>query len=66
MTHTFEPTTPARDANALLGLTVVLILTTWSFFGRFSVVAAVGSTPSPNGPCSVTRQFGPMNWSSSM
>ena len=33
-------TTPSRDANALLALTVVLILTTWSFFGRFSVVAA--------------------------
>ena len=40
MTHTFEPATPSRDANALLALTVVLILTTWSFFGRFSVVAA--------------------------
>lgn len=33
-------TTPSRDANALLALTVVLIVTTWSFFGRFSVVAA--------------------------
>jgi hypothetical protein len=41
MTHAFEPTTPSRDANALLALTVVLILTTWSFFGRFSIVAAV-------------------------
>ena len=40
MPHAFEPTTPSRDANALLALTVVLILTTWSFFGRFSVVAA--------------------------
>src|SRR5688500_12256655 len=40
MTHTFEPATPSRDANALLALTVVLILTTWSFFGRFSIVAA--------------------------
>ena len=40
MTHTFEAGTPSRDANALLALTVVLILTTWSFFGRFSVVAA--------------------------
>jgi hypothetical protein len=40
MTHTFEAATPSRDANALLALTVVLILTTWSFFGRFSVVAA--------------------------
>jgi hypothetical protein len=41
MTHTFEPATPSRDATALLALTVVLILTTWSFFGRFSLVAAV-------------------------
>jgi hypothetical protein len=41
MTHTFEPATPSRDANALLALTVVLILTTWSFFGRFSLVAAM-------------------------
>lgn len=40
MTHAFEPTPPSRDANALLALTVVLILTTWSFFGRFSIVAA--------------------------
>jgi hypothetical protein len=40
MSHPFAPTTPSRDANALLALTVVLILTTWSFFGRFSVVAA--------------------------
>ena len=40
MTHAFEPTTPSRDANALLALTVVLIVTTWSFFGRFSIVAA--------------------------
>lgn len=40
MTRAFEPTTPSRDANALLALTVVLILTTWSFFGRFSIVAA--------------------------
>jgi hypothetical protein len=40
MTHAFEPT-PSRDANALLALTVVLILTTWSFFGRFSILAAV-------------------------
>ena len=40
MTHAFEPATPSRDANALLALTVVLIATTWSFFGRFSVVAA--------------------------
>ena len=40
MTHAFEPNTPSRDANALLALTVVLIVTTWSFFGRFSVVAA--------------------------
>jgi hypothetical protein len=35
-----QVTTPSRDANALLALTVVLIVTTWSFFGRFSVVAA--------------------------
>ena len=40
MTHAFESTTPSRDANAMLALTVVLILTTWSFFGRFSIVAA--------------------------
>ena len=40
MPHAFEPTTPSRDANALLALTVVLILTTWSFFGRFAIVAA--------------------------
>lgn len=40
MTHAFEPTTPSRDANATLALTVVLILTTWSFFGRFSILAA--------------------------
>jgi hypothetical protein len=42
--HTFEPTTPSRDANALLVLTVVLIVTTWSFFGRFSIVAAAAGT----------------------
>jgi hypothetical protein len=41
MTHPLESTPPSRDANALLALTVVLILTTWSFFGRFSLVAAV-------------------------
>ena len=35
-----QVTTPSRDANALLALTVVLIVTTWSFFGRFSLVAA--------------------------
>ena len=40
MTHTLEPAAPLRDDAALLALTVVLILTTWSFFGRFSVVAA--------------------------
>ena len=40
MTHTLEPVTPSRDGTALLALTVVLILTTWSFFGRFSLVAA--------------------------
>ncbi len=40
MAHTFEPTTPSRDANALLVLTILLIVTTWSFFGRFSIVAA--------------------------
>lgn len=40
MTHPLEPVIPSRDGNALLALTVVLILTTWSFFGRFSVVAA--------------------------
>ena len=40
MTHAFQATTPSRDANAMLALTVVLILTTWSFFGRFSLVAA--------------------------
>lgn len=37
---TVQVTTPSRDANVLLALTVVLIVTTWSFFGRFSVVAA--------------------------
>ena len=31
-----------------------------------SVWAAAGSTPLPSGPCTVTSQFGPMNWSSSM
>ena len=40
MTHTLQPATPSRDGNALLALTVLLILTTWSFFGRFSLVAA--------------------------
>ena len=40
MTHTLEPATPSRDANALLALTVLLIVTTWSFFGRVSVLAA--------------------------
>lgn len=44
MTHTLEPATPSRDGNALLALTVLLILTTWSFFGRFSVVAAAAGT----------------------
>ena len=40
MTHTLHTVTPSRDGNALLALTVLLILTTWSFFGRFSVIAA--------------------------
>ena len=40
MTHALDPVTPARDGNALLALTVLLIVTTWSFFGRFSLVAA--------------------------
>jgi hypothetical protein len=42
MTAFFEPALPRRDVNghALLALTILLILTTWSFFGRFSVVAA--------------------------
>ena len=40
MTHTLQPATPSRDGNALVALTVLLILTTWSFFGRFSLVAA--------------------------
>jgi hypothetical protein len=41
MTHALQPATPSRDGNALLALTVLLILTTWSFFGRFSVFAAM-------------------------
>ena len=40
MTHALHPLTPSRDGNALLALTVLLILTTWTFFGRFSVIAA--------------------------
>jgi hypothetical protein len=42
MTAFFEQALPRRDvnANALLALTILLILTTWSFFGRFSIVAA--------------------------
>ena len=40
MREAFQPTIQSREANALLALTVVLIVTTWSFFGRFSVVAA--------------------------
>ena len=40
MTHTLEPASPSRDGTALLALTVLLILTTWSFFGRFAGVAA--------------------------
>jgi hypothetical protein len=40
VTPTLEPTTPSRDVNALLVLTVLLIVTTWSFFGRFSIIAA--------------------------
>lgn len=42
MTTFLEQALPRRDANAnaLLALTVLLILTTWSFFGRFSIVAA--------------------------
>jgi hypothetical protein len=40
MTHTLEPVTPSRDANALLALTLLLIVTTWSFFGRFSLFVA--------------------------
>jgi hypothetical protein len=40
MTHTLHTVTPSRDGNALLALTLVLILTSWSFFGRFSVIAA--------------------------
>jgi hypothetical protein len=42
MTLFLEQALPRRDANAnaLLALTVLLILTTWSFFGRFSIVVA--------------------------
>lgn len=42
MTAFLEQALPRRDANAnaLLALTILLILTTWSFFGRFSMVAA--------------------------
>ena len=42
MTLFLEQALPRRDANAdaLLALTMLLILTSWSFFGRFSVVAA--------------------------
>ena len=42
MTLFFEHALPRRDANAnaLLALTIVLILTTWSFFGSFAIVAA--------------------------
>lgn len=40
MTHALQAATPSRDGNALLALTVLLILTTWTFFGRFSVIAA--------------------------
>ena len=40
MTHSLAPATPTRDANALLALTIVLILTTWSFFGRFALFVA--------------------------
>ncbi len=40
MTHTLTTVTPSRDGNALLALTIILMLTTWSFFGRFSLVAA--------------------------
>lgn len=40
MTHTLTTVTPSRDGNALLALTIILMLTTWSFFGRFSLAAA--------------------------
>lgn len=40
MTHTFGSATPSRDANAMLALTIVLILTTWSFFGLFAMFVA--------------------------
>ena len=42
MTTFLEQALPRRDANAnaLLVLTILLILTTWSFFGRFSIVVA--------------------------
>jgi hypothetical protein len=40
MTHALQPGTPSRDGTALLALTILLILTTWTFFGRFSVIAA--------------------------
>ena len=42
MTTFLEQALPRRDANAnaLLALTILLILTTWSFFGRFSIVVA--------------------------
>ena len=42
MTVFLEQALPRRDApaNTLLALTVLLIVTSWSFFGRFSVVAA--------------------------
>ena len=42
MTTFLEQALPRRDANAnaLLALTMLLILTTWSFCGRFSIAAA--------------------------
>ena len=40
MTHALVPASPSRDGHAMLALTVLLIVTTWSFFGRFSIVAA--------------------------
>ena len=36
MTHTLEPATPSRDANALLALTVLLIVTVLNLLGRRS------------------------------
>ena len=39
MRHASEPTVPRRDAGLLLALTVILLVSTWPFFGGFTAIS---------------------------